>query len=192
MATNNDQKYFPLNYHDSRKRFSELINKFEGAQIEKWAIPSKTDDDLFVDSAYWAPLKSPQTLFVVTSGIHGSETYAGSAILQMFLQEIMPKLDRSHLGVLLVHAMNPYGFKHHRRTTENGVNLNRNFSINGELFKTRNLDSEKMHDKFFKREKVLSANAPIMDLAMSLISLKFQWISSLKRLHLDNSLTRTI
>lgn len=163
MATNTDQKYFPLNYEDSRRRFRELIQKLNPFQIEEWAVPSRTDHDLFVDAAYWPPLKEPQTLLVVTSGIHGSETYAGSAILQMFLTEILPHLKRDQLGVLLVHAMNPYGFKHHKRTTENGVNLNRNFSISGELFKSRNPASEKMHDHFFKREKVSSPRSSMMD-----------------------------
>ncbi len=163
MTTNNDQNYFPLNYQDSRQRFRHLIQKLTPTQTEEWPVPSKTDRDLFVDSAFWPALKESKTLLVVTSGIHGSETYAGSAILQMFLTEIMPKMNRDEVGVLLVHAMNPYGFKHHRRTTENGVNLNRNFSISGELFKTRNVDSENMHGRFFRREKVSTSRCSMMD-----------------------------
>ena len=31
------------------------------------------------------------------------------------------------LGVVLVHGLNPYGFAHFTRTTENNVDLNRNF-----------------------------------------------------------------
>jgi len=163
MNTNNDPKYFPLNYHESRQRFREQVEKLKAVEVEEWAIPSKKDNDLFVDSAYWPALKTPKSLLVVTSGIHGSETYAGSAILQMFLQEIMPNLKRDNLGVLLVHSMNPYGFKYHRRTTENGVNLNRNFSISGELYKSRNEASEKMHAKLFSRSKVASARCAMMD-----------------------------
>ncbi len=163
MTPQNDQNYFPKNYLDSRQRFHDLLHKLNPLQTEEWAVSSKTDQDLFVDSAYWPNAKEPKTLLVVTSGIHGSETYAGSAILQMFLTEIMPKLNLENLGVLLVHAMNPYGFKHHRRTTENGVNLNRNFSISGELFKSRNPASEKMHELFFNREKVNSARSTMMD-----------------------------
>lgn len=161
MSTN-DPKLFPQNYQDSRKRFLELVSRFPGGEVENWQIPSKKDNDLFTDAVYWAPLEKPEFLLVVTSGIHGSETYAGSAILQMFLNEIMPKIDRLHVGVLLVHAMNPFGFKYHRRTTENGVNLNRNFSISGELYKTRNLESEKMHQVFFKRTPVTSDQSDMM------------------------------
>jgi predicted deacylase len=157
-----DAKFFPKNYYDSRERFAALVSRIPGAETESWQIPSKTDKDLFTDSAYWPPLKQPEFLWVITSGIHGSETYAGSAILQMFLSEIMPKIDRSQTGVWLVHAMNPYGFKHHQRTTENGVNLNRNFSISGELYKSRNVDSEKMHERFFAREVVSSPKSKLM------------------------------
>lgn len=160
----NDAKLFPESYHDSRERFLSLVAKFSGAELEHWKIPSQKDDDLFTDSAYWPAIEKPEFLLVVTSGIHGSETYAGSAILQMFLKEIMPSLNRANTGVWLVHAMNPYGFKHHRRTTENGVNLNRNFSVSGELYKTRNLESERMHSLFFKRAPVGSLKAPMMDL----------------------------
>lgn len=159
-----DPKLFPENYHDSRKRFLELAAGIPGGQTEHWNIPSKKDDDLFTDSVYWPALEKPQFLLVVTSGIHGSETYAGSAILQMFLKEIMPQIDRRETGVWLVHAMNPYGFKYHRRTTENGVNLNRNFSVSGELYKTRNPESERMHSLFFKRAPVGSLRATMMDL----------------------------
>ncbi len=164
MKINEDQKYFPLNYTESRQRFREQILQLKAKQIEEWAIPSKKDTDLFVDCAYWPAQKSTDSLLVVTSGIHGSETYAGSAILQMFMTEILPRVNFENHGVLLVHAMNPYGFKYHRRTTENGVNLNRNFSISGQLFKTRNPHSEKMHEKFFRREKVTSARSSMMDL----------------------------
>lgn len=150
-----DPQYFPLNYADSRQKFQNLVQKTGvPAETEQWHIPSKVDQDLYVDSAYWAPTSEPKMLLVVTSGIHGSETYAGSAILQMFLKEIFPKLNRDHLGVWLVHAMNPYGFKYHRRNTENGVNLNRNFSISGARYQAKNEDSKKMHEQFFKREKV--------------------------------------
>ncbi len=158
-----DAKLFPLNYHDSRKRFLELAGMIPGGQLEHWQIPGKKDNDLFTDSIYWPPLEKSENLLVVTSGIHGSETYAGSAILQMFLREIMPALDRRNTGIWLVHAMNPFGFKYHRRVTENGVNLNRNFSVSGELYKTRNLESERMHSMLFKRAPVASLKSPMMD-----------------------------
>ena len=160
----NASTYFPLDYQDSRNRFREQAQKLgPDVQIEEWHIPAKVDTDLFVDSAYLPATQTTETLIVVTSGIHGSETYAGAAIQQMIFQEILPKLNRAQVGVLLVHAMNPYGFKHHQRTTENGVNLNRNFSVSGELYKTLNPESTQMHEQFFSRQKVSSKRSLMLD-----------------------------
>ena len=93
---------------------------------------------------------------MITSGIHGSETYAGSAVIQMFFDEIFKKIERERIGIFVVHSMNPFGFKNHRRTTESGVNLNRNFSVDGELFKISTPESEEMHRRFFERSPVRS------------------------------------
>jgi hypothetical protein len=43
------------------------------------------------------------------------------------------------------------------------VNLNRNFSVSGELFKSRNTESEMMHERFFRRAKVTSPQSALMD-----------------------------
>ena len=155
--------YFPPNYSESRQRFRQEIKNLQAVEKGEWKIPSKKDNELFTDWAYWPAQKRADTLLVITSGIHGSETYAGSAILQMFLTEVFPKIDRSHMGIFLVHAMNPYGFKYHQRTTENGVNLNRNFSVDGKFYRSRNLDSEKMHDKFYLRKPVSSDKSHLFE-----------------------------
>ncbi|NJK97047.1 MAG: DUF2817 domain-containing protein [Bacteroidales bacterium] len=39
---------------------------------------------------------------------------------------------------MLVHAINPWGFKHNRRVTRNNVDLNRNFSMTSDLFQIKN------------------------------------------------------
>jgi predicted deacylase len=153
--------YFPKNYLESRKRFLTFAKALKGEQ-GLWEVPSQKDKDLFIDHAYWPALEKPETLLVITSGIHGSEMYAGSAILQMFMHEIMLKINRQKIGIFFVHAMNPYGFKHHQRTTENGVNLNRNFSVSEKLFNTKNQISERYHGKFFSYEKVASMDSRLL------------------------------
>ena len=59
--------------------------------------------------------------------------------------------------------MNPYGFKHHRRCTENNVNLNRNFSVTGELFKTKNHDSKIMNQLIQDRNPVKSLKSKLIE-----------------------------
>ena len=88
-----------------------------------------------------------------SSGTHGVEGYLGSAVQVRFLHELLlrsgtdddavddrrsPSASSSHSSstcftrgnavrkVLLIHSVNPYGMRHHRRTNENNVDLNRN------------------------------------------------------------------
>jgi hypothetical protein len=68
-------------------------------------------------------------MLVVLSGVHGVEGYCGSAIQTGMLR--LPPSARPALGrdtaVLHVHAVNPFGFSHLRRVTQENVDLNRNF-----------------------------------------------------------------
>ena len=81
------------------------------------------------------------------SGTHGIEGYLGSAIQLRFLHELFlqnenqlrtnnvrapPTKNTPVKKVLLIHAINPYGMRHHRRTNENNVDLNRNV-LNDEI-----------------------------------------------------------
>ena len=77
-----------------------------------------------------------------SSGTHGIEGYLGSAVQLRFLHELFMQNEKqlndnnnqhstSSLSlatrrILLIHAINPYGMRHHRRTNENNVDLNRN------------------------------------------------------------------
>jgi len=69
---------------------------------------------------------SSNGLTVHTSGVHGVEGYAGSAIQVAFLESLALHPPLSLSTVVLVHAVNPYGMAHYRRTNENNVDLNRN------------------------------------------------------------------
>ena len=160
-----DIGYFPQNYGDARLRFGERARLIpDPKEFGSWKVPSKTDADLWVDHLWLPPTETPEKLFVITSGIHGSETYAGSAIQAMWLNEILQRLDRRHAGVLLVHSMNPYGFKNHERCTENGVNLNRNFSVSGKLFqRPPDPENTRLNEKFLLREPVRSLQSRVLE-----------------------------
>lgn len=148
-----DERYFPRDYEHARQRFLKLVGTKD---VLSWSIPSKADSQLYVDSVYYPPQKEPRTLVVLVSGIHGLEGYAGHAVQAMFLEELRPRLDLSHTGVLVVHAMNPWGFKYHSRNTENGVNLNRNASLNPALFATHNDESVAWSKKLIPAQPVSS------------------------------------
>jgi len=91
------------------------------------------------------------------SGMHGVEGHSGSAIQIKFLDDLaqgaatVPPcpytvitpiclVSTPYIGaaavppgvtLILIHVMNPYGFKHGRRYNENNVDLNRNFLAEG-------------------------------------------------------------
>ncbi len=163
MNQSPDNEYFPKNYQHSRGVFLAGINQAAGQKsIGQWAVPGKKDNDLVVDHVYFQPTEKTETLFVLTSGIHGSETYAGAAVQAMFIKEILPKLDRRATGLFIAHAMNPYGFKHHQRCTEAGVNLNRNFSVSGENYKRRSEVSAQLCERFLERKPVGSLKSSLL------------------------------
>ncbi len=81
-------------------------------------------EELAIDTARIGS-ERPHTLVLLTSGVHGVEGYAGSALQQLWLAQFAHDLPPG-VGVLLVHAVNPFGFAQGRRVNENNVDLNRN------------------------------------------------------------------
>ncbi|MEE8216050.1 MAG: DUF2817 domain-containing protein, partial [Acidiferrobacterales bacterium] len=85
MLTNSKQQlleYFPADYFSARERFNRLTGK-RGGQCTAYRIGTRGPgrEALSIDSAYFGAA-SPQRLLIVTSGIHGVEGFAGSALQQ--------------------------------------------------------------------------------------------------------------
>lgn len=148
---------FPKNYDDAVAKFRSATSAL-GGQDGVW----KVGPGLEVDHLYWPAVKERQTLFILMSGVHGPESYAGHGIQMLFLRDIWPKLKRDRCGVFLVHSLNPYGFKNHRRGTEAGVNLNRNCSIFDELYRIENQISLDMSARFVPKKPLSSFESPLM------------------------------
>lgn len=115
--------YFPTDYFTAREAF-RLCAAHTEQNSYNIPAPGPNGETLSIDSAYLGNSK-PSQLLIITSGIHGVEGYAGSALQQLWLNEFSNELP-TDTGVLLVHALNPYGFAHNRRVNENNVDLNRN------------------------------------------------------------------
>lgn len=155
-----DLKYFPKDYHEAKKEFRRRIDS--EAQYGQWQVPSSTETDLFVDHAYYPAAQPGGRLFLIFSGVHGAESYAGHAIQALFLDEIRPRLKRESTGFFLVHSLNPYGFKKHQRCTESGVNLNRNCSASDRLYKIENSASLELSRRFIPRAPVDSLECELL------------------------------
>lgn len=87
-------------------------------------LPGAEGETLAIDVVLDGPADASRML-VVLSGVHGLEGFCGSAIQAGMLAEGPPAQEDT--AVLHVHAINPYGFSHLRRVTQENVDLNRNF-----------------------------------------------------------------
>ncbi|MFV0593187.1 MAG: M14 family metallopeptidase [Draconibacterium sp.] len=133
-------------FHDSwvecrdafRSEAEHLKERLDSVEIFSVPLKSATDKDLTIDFCYVPPKDTTRKLVILISGTHGIEGYVGSAVQQMLMQEFFQPEMFSNTGVLLVHGLNAWGFKHQRRFTENNVDLNRNFNLDRSLFETEN------------------------------------------------------
>lgn len=64
---------------------------------------------------------------IAITGTHGIEGFGGSAVLHRWLTSRFDGAKLDDIKLVLVHAINPWAFSHQSRTTENNVDLNRNF-----------------------------------------------------------------
>ncbi|CAN0514520.1 unnamed protein product, partial [Phaeothamnion confervicola] len=85
-------------------------------------------EEIGTDTALLGSSDAP-LLFIVSSGTHGPEGFAGSACQLALLNDpLLQRATGNRISVLLIHAVNPYGFSHLTRTNEDNIDLNRNFS----------------------------------------------------------------
>ncbi len=120
---------FPESYAASRTRFrldlDHIRSFWPAARLSHH--PLLGEDDLTIDWIYSPALQINHKVVILTIGEHGVEGYVGSAMQQRFIDHFLPQLDPRVTGLLLVHAINPWGMKHHRRVNAHNVDLNRNF-----------------------------------------------------------------
>lgn len=124
------QRLFSSDYAAARQRFLEAAGRV-GGQVQSLinpAGPGRHGEDLCMDVAFVGDTSAP-ALLVMTSGVHGEEGYCGSGC-QIALLEDEALLDRAAAGsvaILVIHAVNPFGFSWGHRTNEDNIDLNRNF-----------------------------------------------------------------
>ncbi len=83
-------------------------------------------EELCIDTVRIGAENAAKTLLLL-SGTHGVEGYCGSGVQVALLKEGHFNDLPDDLSVIMIHAMNPYGFSHDRRVNEDNVDLNRNF-----------------------------------------------------------------
>jgi len=117
----------PSTYGEGADRFRTAAEK-AGAVRERHDLGlfGPDGDMLAIDIARLGP-DDPRAALLVISGTHGVEGFAGSACQVAWLET--GGADRAAIAgiaVVLVYALNPYGFAWVRRVNEDNVDLNRN------------------------------------------------------------------
>src|ERR1041385_4935000 len=101
-ATTSDQRlsYYCEFYEQCRLQFTQAAhayvsslpqNEQAAAQVGNWTVPSKVDEHLLTDYLYLPAKEKTENLIVISSGVHGVEAFAGSAIQKWFLTELLPQ-----------------------------------------------------------------------------------------------------
>lgn len=118
---------FSATYPEAREKFLEAA-KAAGASLSSYAHPERGPggEDLATDVAWIGPADAP-AVFVMVSGTHGVEGHCGSGAQVDWLRRGEAAHRAPNVAVMLVHAINPYGFAWSRRVTHENVDLNRNF-----------------------------------------------------------------
>ena len=121
MSTN----YFSSDYFTARSRFRQKVET-AGGQLKALEVDVEGPggEDLTIDIA-WFGAEQPRRVLLHSSGLHGVEGFAGSAVQLQFLDS-MPAIP-DDAAIVLVHILNPYGMAWLRRVNEGNVDLNRNF-----------------------------------------------------------------
>jgi len=124
-------EFFPPDYSTARRRFRSAADRL-GCTIESQAIEPRgpAGEELTIDVARWGDPQADR-LVIVSSGLHGVEGIFGSAVQTAWLEKC-GDTPLPGTAVLLIHALNPWGFAHSRRTDDRNIDLNRNFLLPGE------------------------------------------------------------
>ena len=121
---------FSASYAEARTKFIAAAEQ-AGASLEHHVLEGQLGargETLATDVALFGTVDTAR-LLVLSSGVHGVEGFCGSGCQLALLRDtqLLQKARARGVAVLLIHAINPYGFSHLRRTNEHNIDLNRNF-----------------------------------------------------------------
>jgi hypothetical protein len=135
---------FSQTYDEARSRFRKAVEdlralkRFGSMTLDSLPVVVDEDGHQYTMDITVVP-GNVAGLVIHSSGVHGVEGYAGSAVQVAFLQLIylhyhqLDEASSNHSSeplqyptLIFVHAVNPFGMARFRRTNEHNVDLNRN------------------------------------------------------------------
>ncbi len=123
----NSADSFAADYQAARAKFLTAARE-AGGSLDSVPHPERGPDGamLATDVAWFGPRAAPAVL-VLVSATHGVEGFCGSGAQVDWLRRGEAGRLPKDLAVMIIHAVNPYGFAWLRRVTEDNVDLNRNW-----------------------------------------------------------------
>lgn len=120
---------FSASYAEARRKFLQgCVAAGLAVDTHPHPLQGPGGEALALDVALDGPADA-RHLLIVSSACHGVEGHCGSGVQVFALHdaEWRDKARAAGVAVLYLHALNPHGFAHGRRVTEDNVDLNRNF-----------------------------------------------------------------
>ena len=129
MIANAVSANFSQTYREARSKF---LGAADAASLDVYShqhpMLGRDGELLAMDVVREGP-PDATSLLVISSACHGVEGFCGSGVQTTLLQDRAWRAAaaEARVAVLYIHALNPYGFSWWRRTTQENVDLNRNF-----------------------------------------------------------------
>lgn len=118
--------FFSASYRQARGAFLNAA-RAAGAAIDSHRHPEAGagGEELATDVARLGPERAGRVLFTM-SATHGAEGFCGSGVQTGALTSGLYRALPAGIAVVLIHAINPWGFSWLARTTQENIDLNRN------------------------------------------------------------------
>jgi hypothetical protein len=121
-------EHFPSDYRSARAAFIGACEA-GGLGVTSRLHPTAQGidgDNLFLDTTVIGAREAKSALLLI-SGTHGVEGYFGSGVQTGLLRDGLAKRAPKDGKIVLLHALNPFGFSWDRRVNEDNADVNRNF-----------------------------------------------------------------
>ena len=123
------EHYFPHDYREARHAFIAAAEANDLGVTSRLHPAEKGADGkpLFLDTTTIGE-RDANTALLLISGTHGVEGYFGSGVQTGLLREGLAERASKGAKIVLLHALNPFGFSWDRRVNEDNADINRNFA----------------------------------------------------------------
>ena len=120
--------HFPKDYRTGRANFIAACEAADLGVTSRLHPGEKGPDGkpLFIDTTTIGPIDAEKALLLI-SGTHGVEGYFGSGVETGLVREGIANAIPPDTKLVMLHALNPYGFAFDRRVNEDNADVNRNF-----------------------------------------------------------------